>query len=283
MKIFISPSNQPANMYKGVPISEKTNCEMIATMVKAEMDKYEATTKLATFSKWYGDRPEEAKAFGADLVICIHTNAGGGGKGSGAVVFYNNARTQAIALKLVDTLNAIAPLKSNRAVPTENKVGELAEVTEPNGYGMDVLYIEVNFHDNSSIAPWLVSARGIISSTITDTVMGSYNIRKTALKPDPIGVVKPVTEALRVDGYLGEKTITTLQKYFGTPQDGVISRPSMMIRKLQELLEIRKDGYMGDKTIKALQKRMGTPQDGIISAPSMMVKELQRRLNKGKL
>lgn len=98
--------------------------------------------------------------------------------------------------------------------------------------------------------------------------------------PEIIEVKKPV---LKVDGYLGEKTITAMQKYFGTLEDGIISRPSMMVKKLQELLEIRKDGYMGDKTIKALQKRMGTPQDGIISEPSMMVKELQRRLNKGKI
>lgn len=99
-------------------------------------------------------------------------------------------------------------------------------------------------------------------------------------KPEVVEVKKP---ELKVDGYLGEKTIVAMQKYFKTPQDGVISRPSMMVRKLQELLEIRKDGYMGDKTIKALQKRMGTPQDGVISEPSMMVKELQRRLNKGKI
>lgn len=101
-------------------------------------------------------------------------------------------------------------------------------------------------------------------------------IDKPIAKPTPI-------ELLRVDGYLGKKTITALQKHFGIIQDGVISKPSLMVKKLQKLLGVRVDGYMGTITIKALQKRMGTPQDGIISEPSMCIKELQRRLNAGNL
>lgn len=282
MKIYISPSNQPANMYNGVRISEKENCEAIATLVKAEMDKYEVSTRLAGFSTWYGNRPKEAANFGADLVMCIHTNAGGGGQGSGAVVFYNNPRTQAIALKLVEVLNAIAPLKSNRAVAVENKVGKLAEITMPNKLGMDVLYIEVNFHDNPNIAPWLVSAKEIIATTIAETVMAAYSINKKVVA-EPVKVVKPSTALLKVDGYLGPKTITAMQKYFGTPQDGIISKPSMMVKKLQRLLGVQTDGYMGTITIRALQRRMGTPVDGVISEPSMCIKELQRRLNNNKI
>lgn len=282
MKIFISPSNQPANMYNGVRISEKENCEAIATLVKTEMDKYEVTSRLATFHAWYGNRPSEAQTFGAELYICIHTNAGGGGNGSGAVVFYNNARTQAIAMKLVDALNSISPVKSNRSASIENKVGWLAEMTIPNKNGMDVLYIEVNFHDNESIAPWLVSAKDVISKTITETVMAAYSIKNKVIA-EPISVVKPVTEILRVDGYLGKLTIKAMQRYFGTPQDGIISKPSMMVKKLQKLLGVQTDGYMGTITIRALQRRMGTPVDGVISEPSMCIKELQRRLNLGKI
>ena len=108
-------------------------------------------------------------------------------------------------------------------------------------------------------------------------------IDKSVVIAEPIKVVKPVTETLRVDGYLGEKTITAMQKYFGTPQDGIISKPSMMVKKLQRLLGVQTDGYMGTITIRALQRRMGTPVDGVISEPSMCIKELQRRLNNNKI
>lgn len=88
---------------------------------------------------------------------------------------------------------------------------------------------------------------------------------------------------LKVDGYLGKATITALQHYFKTPTDGIISKPSTVIKSLQKLLKVKADGYMGAITIKAMQKRFGTPADGVISKPSTVIKELQRRLNRGKL
>ena len=90
-------------------------------------------------------------------------------------------------------------------------------------------------------------------------------------------------ESLTVDGYLGKATYSALQRYFGTYVDGVIGRPSPVVKALQKLLGVTQDGYWGADTTRALQRRFGTYVDGIISSPSPMVKELQRRLNKGKL
>ncbi len=101
-----------------------------------------------------------------------------------------------------------------------------------------------------------------------------------SLKPEPVNL--PI-ENLVVDGYLGPKTISVLQRYFGTPVDGFISKPSLVIKALQKWLGVTQDGYLGPITITALQKKLGTPVDGVISKPSIVVKELQRRLNKGNL
>ncbi|MEH7386556.1 N-acetylmuramoyl-L-alanine amidase [Bacillus sp. JJ1521] len=95
--------------------------------------------------------------------------------------------------------------------------------------------------------------------------------------------VNPPKENLVVDGYLGPKTISALQSYFGTPVDGFISKPSLVIKALQKWLSVMQDGYLGSFTITALQIRLGAPVDGVISRPSIVVKELQRRLNKGNL
>ena len=43
-------------------------------------------------------------------------------------------------------------------------------------------------------------------------------------------------ELLKIDGYLGEKTIKRLQNYLGTIEDGFISKPSNMIKELQRRL-----------------------------------------------
>ena len=88
---------------------------------------------------------------------------------------------------------------------------------------------------------------------------------------------------LKVDGYWGAATTKALQRYFGTPVDGKISKPSPMVKALQVLVGVTADGYLGPDTYKAMQRRFKTPVDGMVSKPSVMVKELQRRLNSGKL
>lgn len=40
----------------------------------------------------------------------------------------------------------------------------------------------------------------------------------------------------RVDGWIGRQTVTLLQRYLGTIQDGFISRPSLMVKELQRRL-----------------------------------------------
>lgn len=94
---------------------------------------------------------------------------------------------------------------------------------------------------------------------------------------------EPGQEVITVDGLMGEETIRRMQHYFGTPEDGIISRPSMMVKELQKLVGATVDGYLGKNTISKLQAFLGTPVDGVISKPSSMVKELQRQLNAGKL
>lgn len=43
---------------------------------------------------------------------------------------------------------------------------------------------------------------------------------------------------VKVDGYIGPNTIRGLQRYLGTIQDGVISRPSYMVKELQRRLNL---------------------------------------------
>lgn len=109
-----------------------------------------------------------------------------------------------------------------------------------------------------------------------------------APKPVPGPAPRPVWWVAE-DGDLGPATIRRWQGYMGTPVDGVISRPSKLIERVQEYLNgkihagLLKDGILGPRTIKALQRYLGTPQDGVISSPrSAMVKALQHALNTGR-
>jgi hypothetical protein len=117
----------------------------------------------------------------------------------------------------------------------------------------------------------------------------------------------PPSTALTVDGKLGPKTISRWQTIMGTPVDGVLSRPSLLVTAVQRRLNSRGmtdnegqtlaldglgiqtnvDGRYPSvgttDTIEALQRYLGIyPRDGYLSATSSTVMALQRRLNTGK-
>ena len=112
---------------------------------------------------------------------------------------------------------------------------------------------------------------------------------------------------LDVDGWLGSGTISAWQKIMGTPVDGHISKPSMLVEAVQEHLnaagakdadgktlvvdgkgiQSNEGGRYPDapgttSTIEALQRYLSSEVDGYFSAPSSSVKALQKRLNTGK-
>lgn len=96
---------------------------------------------------------------------------------------------------------------------------------------------------------------------------------------------KRMVRKIKTDGYLGKDTIKRMQQFFGTPMDGKLSKPSLVIKNLQKFLnqvnysDITIDGYLGENTIKELQKMLNTPVDGKLSKPSLVIKEWQRFLN----
>lgn len=109
-----------------------------------------------------------------------------------------------------------------------------------------------------------------------------------------VPVSNPTPPQLAVDGQLGPLTIARWQTIMGTPADGVISRPSALVKAVQRTLNARigaglavdGDGIRQDgkhyKTVAALQRYLGTGVDGFLSVPvSDAVKAVQRRLNGG--
>lgn len=99
--------------------------------------------------------------------------------------------------------------------------------------------------------------------------------------PAKSAVSNPVIQ-VKVDGYLGEETIKSLQRHFKTVVDGIISSPSEVVKAIQKAIGVKVDGYWGTETIKGLQRHFKTPVDGVISSESPMIKAMQTALNKGK-
>lgn len=124
----------------------------------------------------------------------------------------------------------------------------------------------------------------------------AYKFRGCIINPSVSPKVSPAPK-LKVDGIGGASTVRALQKFLGTPADGVISGQtkslakyhpalkaveygkggSVCIKKLQKWLGIKQDGQWGKQTSQALQHKVGVTADGIFGEKSMSA--LQKYLN----
>ena len=73
-KIYISPSNQTANVYATGNTNEQVQCHLIAKHCVAYLKKAGFTTKC-TYNMSMEERVTESNKFKADMHVCIHTNA----------------------------------------------------------------------------------------------------------------------------------------------------------------------------------------------------------------
>ena len=122
--------------------------------------------------------------------------------------------------------------------------------------------------------------------------------------PDP-APASPSEGSIDVDGWWGPDTTLALQRYFGTPADGVVSsqyagnRPILMactggfewvndphgstlVTAMQRELGVEADGILGPQTVNALEIHFGYEPDGYLGAPSNTVKRMQKALNAGR-
>lgn len=150
-KIYLSPSNQTGNMYAGNITNECDNCNRIADAAKKALERCGFTVKKAPKGQEMSTSIAESNEWGADLHIPIHTNAFDT-HASGTVVFVYStaAENMKYAMPIYNAVQAAAPGTTNYGVRT---YPELSELCNTNAIAV---YVEVDFHDNPKIAPWLV-------------------------------------------------------------------------------------------------------------------------------
>lgn len=190
IRIYLSPSNQPANAYCVGGTNEKVQMEAVAAKVKAILDsEYACETVMATLNMGIGlnERALEAKNKGCSVYLAIHSNAGGAGKASGAVAFYhpNNATSKVLATAVVRELVAICPIKSNRSSAVVNGMSAFGgsgygEIRNPEKYGLMPVLAETDFHDNPNTAQWIINNKDAIARAYVNALVSTLGIAKKA-------------------------------------------------------------------------------------------------------
>lgn len=181
--IYLSPSNQMSNRYTGVNTTEGEQMQLIAAVVKRELEKKGYRVFVADVKTPIKDtipygaenkddgiicRAEEALAMGADAYIAIHSNAGGG---QGTRSFYNgnNPQSTAFARAVHNRVAALTPTPESASAFSNDIVTSkpFAEVWRPK---MANTLLEVEFHDQKPYAQWIVNNREAIGIAIANGI-----------------------------------------------------------------------------------------------------------------
>ena len=149
MKIYLSPSAQPANNYAAGDTNEQAQCNRIAEAAKSALERCGFAVRKAPEGQGYKENVDESNAWGADLHIPIHTNAGGG---AGTVVFVHGgtAKQMQYAKPIYDEVQAASPGTTDYGVRVNSGLYELGYTTGT------AVYVECEFHDRADLAAWII-------------------------------------------------------------------------------------------------------------------------------
>ena len=177
-KIYLSPSEQPANLYAYGNTNEKVVCREIAAHTETALKRngFEVINATATT---LSSRCTEADKWGADLYIPIHTNAYNG-KVSGTRMFcYRLSGEGYKACKAI--YNVLAPLTPGKSESITARP-DLYEIKTPKA---PTAYIEVDFHDVPDVAKWIIEHTKEIGETICKGVCNYYGVTYKAESAEP--------------------------------------------------------------------------------------------------
>lgn len=168
-KVFLSPSEQFNNAYAWGNTTEGVQCGKIAHVCRTALERCGISVKLQ-HEGTMASKCQASDAFGADLHVCIHTNAYNG-KVSGTRMFCYDASGKGMkACKAI--FSVLAPLTPGKSENISVNP-QLYEIRVPNA---PTAYIECEFHDVPSVAKWIVEHTTDIGEAIAHGICNYFGV-----------------------------------------------------------------------------------------------------------
>lgn len=187
-KIFISPSNQTDNAYAYGGTTEAVQCGRIAAALKTALDRCGFETMLMHYYSM-ANKVAAANKWGANLYLPVHTNAHNGKTAGTRMMAYNLTGAGYKACKAI--FNRLAPVTPGTSENITARPG-LYEIKTPNA---PTAYIEVDFHDNPTVAKWLIEHPTEVGEAICQGVCDYFGYKYVAPKTEQTEeTAKPETE-----------------------------------------------------------------------------------------
>ncbi len=174
-KIYLSPSNQNANVYAYGNTNEMIQCNRIAEKAQVALKRCGFEVKKAKQGQDMYVSISESNSWGADLHIPIHTNAYNGKLTGGTLVMlYANQSENNKAGKAM--LEAVAPVSPG----TDYSLRYNSSLAELKGTSAIAVYLEVEFHDTKEGAKWIIENVEAIGEAIAKGVCKYYGVKYAA-------------------------------------------------------------------------------------------------------
>jgi hypothetical protein len=252
MKIYISASNQTDNAYSAGGTVEATQCHRIAEYAATALRRNGHEVRVGAASGTMASKSAESNSWGADLYICVHTNAGGG---DGTLMLCAPGRqTNPFVVGVYNAVAALSPGSDNGIQTRTN----LYEINTPRAV---TVYLEAEFHDNANLAQWIIDHAQDLGEAIASGVQTGGGWSYTG--PAPVQTV-PIALAPAPPSV---PVATSALLKTGSSGAAVKALQTGLNRVFPAYSTLAADGIYGPKTtavVKEFQRRSALVADGIV-------------------
>ena len=169
MKVYLSPSFQPENLYAVGNTNEQEQCRKIALACKAALVRCGIDCRMPEISSGsLNYKISDSNRFQPDFHVPIHTNATPQPTARGPRIFVYSDLT--IGQAMLDALNAISP------VPCQNGLSINKNLTEILHTSGKCIYVEAAFHDHPDEAAWIISHTAEIGEAIAEGICAAAKV-----------------------------------------------------------------------------------------------------------
>ena len=211
-KVYLSPSNQKSNTYSYGNTNEMEQCNKIAVATENALKRCGFEVKRAVKGQNMYTSIADSNAFKADVHICIHTNAGGG-KGTDVFVYNKSANNLKYAQPVYDELVKLTG--NGRGI---REYPALAEINQTNA---QCVYCECEFHDNSTLAKWIVNHTTQLGEAIAKGICKAFGVTYKPAVTKKILDSNGFKKGQNSDGILALKELLLLAKKLGIQPQGM--------------------------------------------------------------
>lgn len=168
-KVFLSPSNQYDNVYAYGNTTEGVQCGKIAEACKTALIRNGIDVMLM-HDESMQEKCQKSNAFGADLHVCIHTNAFNGSVTGTRMFYYADGGEGHKACRAIFAQLAPVTPGDSENIRADASLYEVKVPSAPTAY------CECEFHDNANTAKWIIENTTLIGETIAKGICNYFGI-----------------------------------------------------------------------------------------------------------